>query len=146
MHFSIDNIAEVAGEVIAAARSSLAAAPDHATLITFSGDLGAGKTTLIQEIARQLGIAEALQSPTYVIYKRYELQGQDWSFLVHGDMYRLESSGEIDSLGWDDLLKNPQNILCIEWPEKIQDRIPVWAVQVRISHKGGETRNIDLIA
>lgn len=142
MNFSLNELSAIATEVIK--KAELNKSSEHATLITFSGDLGAGKTTLIQEIAKQFGIAEDLQSPTYVIYKKYELADQSWKFLIHGDMYRLESSNEVDTLGWDDLLKNPENILLIEWPEKIADKIPYWALKLKISHiNQGELRDID---
>ena len=78
MEFSLEQLDRAAAKVVDAINSTKL--DNHATLVTFSGDLGAGKTTLIQEIARQLGVAETLQSPTYVIYKRY-------GNVVHGDMY-----------------------------------------------------------
>jgi len=135
MEFSLGQISNIAEQVITAAKRSFAA--DHATLITFSGDLGAGKTTLIQEIAKQLGVTETLQSPTYVIYKRY-------GNVIHGDMYRLESEDEILKLGWNELLADPKNILLIEWPEKIAGVIPECAVKVVLKHLNNETRGIDI--
>jgi tRNA threonylcarbamoyladenosine biosynthesis protein TsaE len=159
MNFSLKELPAIAAEVIQ--KAVLNKSSDHATLITFSGDLGAGKTTLIQEIAKLLGVEEGLQSPTYVIYKSYRLDkphpaaspsalsckerdSEPWKLLIHGDMYRLESSNEVDSLGWEDLLKNPENILLIEWPEKIADKIPDWALKVTINHiNQGEMRHID---
>ena len=120
-------------------------ASNQATVITFSGDLGAGKTTLIQEIARQLGVTDTLQSPTFVIYKRYRIPSlQDWSFLIHGDMYRLESAEEIEKLGWSELITDPNNLICIEWPEKITGAIPENALCVTIKHLGGEKRSIEI--
>ena len=135
MEFSLEQLDRAAAKVVDAINSTKL--DNHATLVTFSGDLGAGKTTLIQEIARQLGVAETLQSPTYVIYKRY-------GNVVHGDMYRLESSEEIKKLGWDDLLSNPNNTLLIEWPEKIADVVPNWAIRVMLSQKGEKLRSIDI--
>ncbi len=155
MEFSLEQLPQIAEEVIAAAKRSFAAEQvnSHATLITFSGDLGAGKTTLIQEIAKQLGVTETLQSPTYVIYKRYSLptllEGATADglrgALIHGDMYRLESSDEIVRLGWNELLADPQNMLLIEWPEKIIDVIPEWAVKVTLRHKEEALRYIDIV-
>ena len=136
MEFSLGQLSNIAEQVIAAAKRSFAA--EHATLVTFSGDLGAGKTTLIQEIAKQLGVTETLQSPTYVIYKRY-------GNIIHGDMYRLESSDEILKLGWNELLADPKNILLIEWPEKIEAVIPEWAVKVVLRHNSVDTRSIDIV-
>lgn len=156
MEFSLGQLPKAAEQIIAVAKRSFAT--DHATLITFSGDLGAGKTTLIQEIAKQLGVTETLQSPTYVIYKKYSLRSaiaeslplkegdsEPWGYLVHGDMYRLESVDEILKLGWDGLLTDPKNILLIEWPEKIAKVIPGWAVQIKISHMNETVRHIDII-
>lgn len=152
MEFSLEQLPQVAEQVIAAAKRSFAAAGGvHATLVTFSGDLGAGKTTLIKEIAKQLGVADDLQSPTYVIYKKYSTPNpSSWKeegdrTVVHADMYRLESSDEILKLGWNELLADPQNILLVEWPEKIADVIPPWAVRVILNHKGLDARSIDIV-
>jgi len=98
---------------------------------------------MIQEIARQLGIPENLQSPTYVIYKKYETPNSPWKYLIHGDMYRLESADEIIKLGWKDLLKNSENLILIEWPEKIADAIPKDAIVVSLTHEGELLRGID---
>lgn len=143
MEYSLGDLQVVAERVMSEARRRRAS--DQATVITFSGDLGAGKTTLIQEIARQLGVTDTLQSPTFVIYKRYTiLSPQNWSFLIHGDMYRLESAEEIEKLGWSELITDPKNLICIEWPEKITGAIPENALCVTIKHLGGEKRSIEI--
>lgn len=145
MDFSLEQLAHIAQNILQDAQTKKS--PDHATLITFSGDLGAGKTTMIQEIAHQLGVTEHLQSPTYVIYKIYTTHNHDtWKYLIHGDMYRLEYASEIEQLGWHQLLHDPDNIICIEWPEKIVSVIPPWAAQVVLHHKGEHMRSIDNIA
>lgn len=159
MDYTLDELSDVARKILDEARRRRASeSSDHATLITFSGDLGAGKTTLIQEIARQLCITETLQSPTFVIYKRYSVDplhvsgeggshselGEDWKYLIHGDMYRLESANDIEKLGWESLLADPENIICIEWPEKIADAIPDWASQVILLHQGENLRFFDM--
>ncbi len=152
MEFSLEQLSQVAQQVVTKIHQS--SSQDHATLVTFSGDLGAGKTTLIKEIAKQLGVTDDLQSPTYVIYKKYSLRSAtaeslplkegDYE-LIHADMYRLESSGEILKLGWNELLADPQNILLVEWPEKIADVIPPWVVRVILSHRGLDARSIDIV-
>ncbi|MDB4984494.1 MAG: hypothetical protein JWM20_673 [Patescibacteria group bacterium] len=160
--YAENQIGEVAAELIAKARQAKLAAPDRATLITLSGNLGAGKTTLIKEIAKQLGVQNDLQSPTYVIYKKYPLglaeprplplKGGDtaqdaqlpsWKYLIHGDMYRLESSAEIKNLGWDEMLSDSDNLVIIEWPEMIQDAVPKWAIKVSLAHVDESLRSID---
>lgn len=165
MTYDEHQLSEVAQMVLDVGRRRRPTDNTHATLITFSGNLGAGKTTLIQEIAKQLGVSETLQSPTFVIYKRYELPTitppsleaiatpplgrggnphEVWRSLIHGDMYRLESGSDIQKLGWQELLDNPENIICIEWPEKITDVIPDWAIRVSLQHQG-EKRIIDIL-
>ena len=143
MEYALGQLGEIAGKVVGEARRRRAS--DHATLITFSGDLGAGKTTLIQEIAKQLGVEGHLQSPTFVIYKKYPITlNKDWNILVHGDMYRLDNALDIEKLGWSELLADPNNLICIEWPEKIKDALPDWAMCVVIRHMGGEKRSIEI--
>ncbi len=143
MQFSLQQLTQIASSIVDDAKKRVS--PDHATLITFSGDLGAGKTTMIQEIARQLGVTESLQSPTYVIYKIYKTNGAVWKNLIHGDMYRLEHHNEILQLGWEQLLSDPDNIICIEWPEKIQDVLPKWTASVVLRHDGSESRSINIL-
>lgn len=143
MEYMLEDLGWVAEKVVSEARRRRAS--DRATIITFSGDLGAGKTTLIQEIARKIGVTDTLQSPTFVIYKRYPISSQkDWSFLIHGDMYRLESAEEIERLGWGELVTDQNNIICIEWPEKITGAVPEHALCITIKHLGGEKRSIEI--
>lgn len=142
--FPLGEIKNIASEIITRAQNNFSI--DHATLVTFSGDLGAGKTTLIQTIAELLGVTDQLTSPTFVIYKKYSLEESKgpWTTLVHGDMYRLESENEITHLGWEDLLKDSRNIICIEWPEKIQSLIPDWAITITLGHQDDAFRTIDI--
>lgn len=143
MQFSIHQLTSIAASILEDVKKR--SSQDHATLITFSGDLGAGKTTMIQEMAKQLEVAEDLSSPTYVIYKIYTIpHAAPWKHLIHGDMYRLESSSEIVQLGWKQLLEDPENIICVEWPEKITEVIPEWAAHVVLHHEGGDSRSIDI--
>ena len=149
MEFSLEDLSQIARDIIQKEQDKKS--PDHATLITLSGDLGAGKTTLVQEIARQLGVEQALQSPTFVIYKVYPLRRPaadplPWKTLVHGEMYRLQSPEEMQLLGWEALLADPENIICIEWPEKIEGIIPKWASQITLKHgEGIDKRGIDIV-
>lgn len=139
MEFSLADISRIAETIIA--RAQVHAKDEHATLITFSGDLGAGKTTLIKEVARQLGVADDLASPTFVIYKKYAIpESAPWKYLIHGDMYRLESADDILKLGWQDILDNPDNLVLIEWPEKVADVIPKWAIRISIKHQNNDGR------
>ncbi len=115
----------------------------NATVISLSGELGAGKTTLTQEIARQLKVKENIISPTFVIMKKYEVTDEKFKYLIHIDAYRLEKSEELMKLGWQEILEDKNNLIIIEWPENVPDCIPKDALTVKISHIDGDTREIE---
>lgn len=114
-----------------------------ATIIALSGDLGAGKTTLTQSMARVLGVQENIQSPTFVILKRYELHDTSYTSLVHIDAYRLKSGAELQKLNWQEYVSNPSNLIIIEWPENVSDLIPTDAIQIKLTHVSDTERNIE---
>ena len=89
-------------------------------IIGFTGDLGAGKTTLIQAICRGLGAAVPATSPTYALVHRYDSPG---GTVFHVDCYRLRSSQEARDLGLEDILTQ-KAILLVEWPEKAGHMMP----------------------
>ena len=121
--------------------ASLSPYPNSATILALSGDLGAGKTTFAQGIARALGVEENVTSPTFVIEKIYQLAGQKFSHLIHVDAYRLNGPHELELLGWKEITADPKNLIIIEWPEKVVDLIPNDAT--RISFTGsGDSREI----
>ncbi len=83
-------------------------------VIALTGELGAGKTTFTQGFARGLGIKEKITSPTFVLIRQHKN-------LYHIDLYRID---EIKSLGLEEIWQNPENIVLIEWAEKIKDLLP----------------------
>jgi tRNA threonylcarbamoyladenosine biosynthesis protein TsaE len=105
----------------------------RATLITLMGDLGAGKTTLVQALARELGVEVAIQSPTYVLMKKYELVGQPFTTLIHIDAYRLADAEEFAALKPSSFLLDEDVLVCIEWPERIQGALPQADVALNLS-------------
>lgn len=104
---------------------------EKATFITLSGDLGAGKTTFTQLVAKALGVTDVVNSPTFVIEKVYQVSNGPFSRLVHIDAYRLKSGDELLALGFNELLQHPETIIILEWPE----RVPELAEQATISVK-----------
>lgn len=118
---------------------------DKATVVGLYGDLGAGKTTFTQAVARSMGIGEMVVSPTFVIEKIYELSGQKFSHLIHIDVYRLESSTELVSLGWDKITSDSKNLILIEWPDRVSDVMPEH-VKVHIRHTENENaREVEVV-
>lgn len=117
----------------------------HATVVLFSGELGAGKTTLTQVIAKKIGVKESIVSPTFVIQKRYKATKGGWDTLIHIDAYRLESDKEIEKLGFKEWCNLPRTLIIIEWPERIAGALPKGAHTVRLGHHGETTRHYELI-
>ena len=110
--------------------------PNGITL-TFSGDLGAGKTTFVRGLAEGLGITEVVQSPTFNIMKIY-LKGK--RPLIHIDAYRL---ADIDTdIGLDEYIGYETGITVIEWPMYIEKLIPDYSIEVEISNLGDDNRQL----
>ena len=125
-------------ETMALARGLADRLPDGITL-TFSGDLGAGKTTFVRGLAEGLGIQEIVQSPTFNIMKIY-MKGQ--RPLIHIDAYRL---ADIDTdIGLDEYIGYETGITVIEWPEYIEKLIPEDKVEITILNKGGDNRSLTI--
>lgn len=118
---------------------------DKARIIAMSGDLGAGKTTLTQEISKELGIKNSVVSPTFVIMKIYKTNPRDEALkevkrLVHIDAYRLEGYKELEKIGWNNLYENKENLVIIEWPENVKDCLDSKTQYVYLKHVDEETR------
>ena len=104
-----------------------------------TGDLGAGKTTLVRGIARALNIKSVVQSPTFNIMKVYFDGDRP---LIHIDAYRLADVNT--DIGLDEYIGYETGITVIEWPEFIKDLLPENAIEVNIRHAEGDTRNITI--
>lgn len=116
---------------------SLAPKEAGAMLVTLSGELGAGKTTFAQALARALGITETVTSPTFVLEKIYRLpEGKPFARLAHIDAYRLEGKGALVPLGFDELMQDRGTLVVLEWPEKVADELPKADVALRLEVTG----------
>ena len=97
---------------------------ETATLVTLSGELGAGKTAFTKVVARTLGVLDTVNSPTFVLEKIYQLPQSPFNRLVHIDAYRLKKGSDLAPLGFSALVQDPQNLMLLEWPEKVEDALP----------------------
>src|SRR3989344_3309448 len=97
---------------------------DSAFVVCLYGNLGAGKTTLIQMIAKEMGVEDIVNSPTFVIEKIYETKHPHFIRLIHIDAYRLEKGRELQDLNFEELVNNPHNLILIEWPENVKEILP----------------------
>lgn len=87
-------------------------------LVLLSGELGAGKTTLVRGIAAGLGHdAAQVSSPTFILCQEHRKPGA--STLAHVDAWRLRGPEDLESIGWDELRDDPEVVTCIEWPERV---------------------------
>lgn len=100
------------------------------SVVTLEGELGAGKTTFIQAIARGLGVSGRATSPTYALVHRY--QGHRGP-VFHLDCYRLRSPDEAADLDWEGLLGEGDAIL-VEWPERAGEWLPPAARRYRLHY------------
>jgi len=107
---------------------------NKATVVGLYGDLGAGKTTFTQQIAKILGVKKRVNSPTFVIMKNYDLKNKDFEKMFHLDAYRLKNEKELFVLGWEEMIKNPKHLIFIEWPEQIIKAMPQKHHKILISH------------
>src|SRR3989338_10671522 len=116
----------------------------NATVLALQGDLGAGKTTFLQGFAKGLGIKEIVNSPTFVIMKKFELKNNEFKYFYHFDCYRLNNYEEILHLGFKEIIADPKNIVAIEWPEKLGDLLPQNAIKISFEHLSEDERELTI--
>ena len=109
------------------------------TILAYEGDLGAGKTAFTRGLARGLGAAEPVTSPTYTIVNEY-LSGR--IPLFHFDMYRLRCADDVFDIGWDDYLERG-GVCAVEWSENVAEAMED-AIRVRIEKTGQQSRRITI--
>jgi tRNA threonylcarbamoyladenosine biosynthesis protein TsaE len=114
-----------------------------AFVVALSGTLGAGKTALTQELAKLLGVAEQVVSPTFVVMKRYQIDSAlalPFEYLVHIDAYRIEEDDEMRPLRFNEVLEEDTTLVCIEWAEKIKNVLPESLLTVTITLESDDSR------
>lgn len=117
----------------------LASTLPNGTTVTLSGDLGAGKTTLVRGMAKGLKIEDVVQSPTFNIMKIYF---KGIKPLIHIDAYRLENIST--DIGLEEYIGYETGLTVIEWPQYIQNLIPENALKIEILNQGNETRSFSI--
>jgi tRNA threonylcarbamoyladenosine biosynthesis protein TsaE len=100
------------------------------TVVVLHGELGAGKTTLVQAICAGYGVTADVTSPTFALVHEYDAPR---SPVMHLDLYRLERPDQLDAIGWDEILVSRALVL-IEWPERAGDRLPAGHVTLSLQH------------
>jgi len=114
---------------------------DKCKVVLFYGHMGAGKTTFINTLCKELGIVDETSSPTFSIVNEYLTTGNET--IYHFDFYRLKSEMEAYDLGYEDYLYSG-NLCLIEWPEKIASLLPEDVIEFHINGMG-DLREIKMI-
>ena len=131
-NYSLEDINTIAKELISNA--------NHKILLFF-GEMGVGKTTLIKEVCKELGTNDVISSPTFSLVNEYRTESNE--VIYHFDFYRIEDEEEAYDIGIEDYFDS--NAWClIEWPENIENLLPLNATEVRLTHLENGFRNIQL--
>jgi len=118
----------------------------QATVVALEGELGAGKSVFVRGAAKFLGIKNKIKSPTFVLIKKYRIpKKQRFSFLYHLDCYRLRDYRDLKILEIDEILKMPDNIVFIEWSERVRKILPKNHIKVHIDHLDKNIRKLTIV-
>jgi tRNA threonylcarbamoyladenosine biosynthesis protein TsaE len=116
-----------------------------ALVLGLQGDLGSGKTTFLQGFASGLGVKEKITSPTFVIMKRFSLNNKtakQFHNFYHFDCYRLDKPEDLLGLGWEEIVKNPYNIVALEWPERVKKALSKMYLRLQFTFLNPKNRQI----
>jgi len=130
--FTLQDLPEIAEKVLLAATNK--------TLL-FYGDMAVGKTTLIKEIAKRLGVTDTISSPTFSIVNEYKIKDDK---VYHFDFYRIEKEEEVLDIGIEEYFFSNHWIL-IEWPEKIKNLLPIKSTKIILTKNKNGSRTITLM-
>ena len=131
--FTSQETQKLAGDILA---NLIKKTPSRKALVlALMGDLGSGKTTFTQGLGKYLKIKGRINSPTFVVMKRF-------GNFYHFDCYRINNIEEVLNLGFKEIITNPQNIIAVEWAEKIKQALPKQGIVLSFFIKGENKREI----
>lgn len=110
-------------------------------VISLVGNLGGGKTTFVQGLAKGLGIKEKITSPSFVLIKKYKIPKRS-KILYHIDCYRLKTPKEILDLGFEEILSQKNALIVIEWADKIKRILPKKRLEIKFKYIDKNKREI----
>ena len=110
-------------------------------VLALYGDLGSGKTTFMQGLAKGLGIKKQIISPTFIIMRTYKVRSKVKN-LYHLDLYRIEKESQAIDLGLKELMGDLETIVAIEWPDKIENLLPENRIDITFEYLEDDKRQI----
>jgi tRNA threonylcarbamoyladenosine biosynthesis protein TsaE len=131
-NYSISELNSVAKEILSSVKNKA---------LLFYGEMGAGKTTLIKELCKELGIEDVASSPTFSLVNEYHTANSE--IVYHFDFYRIEDENEAYDIGIEDYFYSDAWCL-IEWPQNIENLLPLESTEIHISVLENGQRNIQL--
>lgn len=117
----------------------------QAAVVALDGNLGGGKTTFLQGLARGLGVKEKISSPTFVIMKKSEIFKKKFKFFYHLDCYRIGKAKEILDLGFKKIISDQKNVVAIEWASQIKRILPKDIYRLQFEFVNKNTRRIIML-
>ena len=102
------------------------------------GDLGSGKTAFVQAFLRALGIKQRITSPTFLIFRKFQNPNSKFQTAYHVDCYRLDNPKELLKLGFREILADKNNIVLVEWADKIKELLPKETQWIYFKHGRNE--------
>ncbi|MEW7291930.1 tRNA (adenosine(37)-N6)-threonylcarbamoyltransferase complex ATPase subunit type 1 TsaE [Aquimarina sp. 2304DJ70-9] len=127
IEYTLEDLPNVAKQIISIAKSKI---------LLFDASMGAGKTTLIKEICKQLGVHDVISSPTYALVNEYESNDGP---IYHFDFYRINDVEEAYHIGFEEYLDSEAWVF-IEWPDKVSGLLPEDVSTIKINVSEGEKR------
>ncbi|MFA5360779.1 MAG: tRNA (adenosine(37)-N6)-threonylcarbamoyltransferase complex ATPase subunit type 1 TsaE [Candidatus Paceibacterota bacterium] len=121
-----------------------------ALVVSLEGSLGSGKTEFLKGVAKCLELQEKIFSPTFLIMKSFPLsffkkdKKQFFETLWHLDCYRLKKAEDINDLGFKEIVSNPQNLIFIEWGDKIKKLLPKKHIRIKFKTIGKNARTLEI--
>lgn len=113
--------------------------PKRAIIVALYGNLGAGKTIFAQGFGRGLGITKRIQSPTFVVMRRYALSQKNGTWFYHLDLYRMKDEKDAEHLALEEIFKDQSAVVLIEWADRISKMLPRSAIKIKFVH--GKKKN-----
>ena len=131
-NYSLHQLPEIAKEVLQFAKYKV---------VLFYGEMGVGKTTLIKEIVKQLGVLDTVTSPTFSLVNEYHTKNDEKVY--HFDFYRIEKEEEAMDMGIEEYFYS-NNWCLVEWPNKVENLLPLKSVSISITLNENQLRTIEL--